>query len=99
MESGSNSEKSPYYKWLVTVAVMSGATLVVLDITIVNVALPQIMAGFGVTVDKIQWVLTAYMLTMAIMMAFSCSANKICWSILSIIRDYQKIVEKFLEKT
>jgi DHA2 family multidrug resistance protein len=68
MESGSNSEKSPYYKWLVTIAVMSGATLVVLDITIVNVALPQIMASFGVTVDKIQWVLTAYMLTMAIMM-------------------------------
>jgi len=68
MESDSSSEQSPYYKWLVTIAVMSGATLVVLDITIVNVALPQIMAGFGVTVDKIQWVLTAYMLTMAIMM-------------------------------
>ena len=68
MESASNIEKSPYYKWLVTIAVMSGATLVVLDITIVNVALPEIMAGFGVTVDKIQWVLTAYMLTMAIMM-------------------------------
>lgn len=68
MESASSSEQSPYYKWLVTIAVMSGATLVVLDITIVNVALPQIMAGFGVTVDKIQWVLTAYMLTMAIMM-------------------------------
>jgi hypothetical protein len=57
MEKGPNLEKSPYYKWLVTIAVMSGATLVVLDITIVNVALPQIMASFGVTVDKIQWVL------------------------------------------
>jgi DHA2 family multidrug resistance protein len=68
MEKGLNLEKSPYYKWLVTIAVMSGATLVVLDITIVNVALPQIMASFGVTVDKIQWVLTAYMLTMAVMM-------------------------------
>ena len=68
METASDSEKSPYYKWLVTIAVMSGATLVVLDITIVNVALPQIMASFGVNVDKIQWVLTAYMLTMAVMM-------------------------------
>lgn len=61
-------QQSPVYKWLVTVAIMSGAFLVVLDITIVNVILPEIMAGFGSTVDKIQWVITAYMLTMAVMM-------------------------------
>lgn len=61
-------EKSPFYKWLVVISVMSGAFLVVLDITVVNVALPKIMSGFGVNLDKIQWVITAYMLTMAIMM-------------------------------
>ncbi|MBW2603020.1 MAG: DHA2 family efflux MFS transporter permease subunit [Deltaproteobacteria bacterium] len=58
----------PFYKWLVVIAVMSGAFLVVLDTTVVNVALPKIMAAFGVNVNKIQWVVTAYMIAMAIMM-------------------------------
>jgi MFS transporter, DHA2 family, multidrug resistance protein len=57
-----------FYKWLVVVAVMSGAFLVVLDTTVVNVALPKIMAAFGVNVDKIEWIITAYMIAMAIMM-------------------------------
>jgi DHA2 family multidrug resistance protein len=67
---GRNTEtdKSPFYKWLVVISVMSGAFMVVLDTTVVNVALPKIMAGFGVNLDKIQWVVTVYMLTMAIMM-------------------------------
>ena len=49
----------PFYKWLVVVAVMSGAFLVVLDTTVVNVALPKIMAAFGVNVDNIEWIVTA----------------------------------------
>ena len=60
--------QKPFYKWLVVVAVMSGAFLVVLDTTVVNVALPKIMAAFGVNVDKIEWIVTAYMIAMAIMM-------------------------------
>ena len=52
----------PFYKWLVVIAVMSGAFLVVLDTTVVNVALPKIMAAFGVNVDKIEWIVTAYMI-------------------------------------
>ncbi|MGD9232268.1 MAG: DHA2 family efflux MFS transporter permease subunit [Desulfobacterales bacterium] len=58
----------PFYKWLVVIAVMSGAFLVVLDTTVVNVALPKIMAAFGVNVDKIEWIVTAYMIAMAILM-------------------------------
>lgn len=68
IESTRELEKSPLYKWLVVVSVMSGAFMVVLDTTVVNVALPKIMAGLGVNLQKIQWVVTAYMLTMAIMM-------------------------------
>lgn len=63
-----SKDQKPFYKWLVVIAVMSGAFLVVLDTTAVNVALPKIMAAFGVNVDKIQWVITAYMIAMAIMM-------------------------------
>lgn len=42
--------------------------MAVLDATIVNVGLPKIMASFGVSLDKIEWVLTAYMLAMAVML-------------------------------
>jgi len=62
------ASRRPFYKWLVVIAVMSGAFLVVLDTTVVNVALPKIMAAFGVNVDKIEWIVTAYMIAMAIMM-------------------------------
>ena len=62
------ASRRPFYKWLVVVAVMSGAFLVVLDTTVVNVALPKIMAAFGVNVDKIEWIVTAYMIAMAILM-------------------------------
>jgi len=40
-----------------------GAFMAILDSSIVNVALPKMMAIFGVGADKIQWVLTGYLLT------------------------------------
>jgi DHA2 family multidrug resistance protein len=45
---------------------MLGTFMAVLDATIVNVGLPKIMASFGVGLDKIEWVVTAYMLAMAV---------------------------------
>jgi DHA2 family multidrug resistance protein len=45
---------------------MIGTFMAVLDATIVNVSLPKIMSSFGVGLDKIEWVLTAYMLAMAV---------------------------------
>lgn len=45
--------------------------MAVLDATIVNVGLPKIMASFGVGLDKIEWVITAYMLAMAVMLPTS----------------------------
>lgn len=59
------------YKWWVLANVMIGTFMAVLDATIVNVALPKIMANFGVGLDKIEWVLTAYMLAMAVMLPTS----------------------------
>jgi len=43
-----------------------GAFMAILDGSIVNVALPKLMAIFGVTADQIQWVMTGYMLTSGI---------------------------------
>lgn len=50
---------------------MLGTFMAVLDATIVNVGLPKIMASFGVGLDKIEWVITAYMLAMAVMLPTS----------------------------
>ena len=59
------------YKWFVLGNVMLGTFMAVLDSTIVNVGLPKIMASFGVGIDKIEWVITAYMLSMAVMLPTS----------------------------
>lgn len=50
---------------------MIGTFMAVLDSSIVNVALPTLMASFGVTVDKIEWVMTAYLLVLAVMLPTS----------------------------
>jgi MFS transporter, DHA2 family, multidrug resistance protein len=63
-----NNEK---YKWFLLGNVMIGTFMAVLDSTIVNVALPKIMTSFGVGIDKIEWVSTAYMLSMAVMLPTS----------------------------
>lgn len=63
--------KSHNYRWWVLGNVMLGTFMAVLDATIVNVGLPKIMASFGVSIDKIEWVLTAYMLAMAVMLPTS----------------------------
>ena len=57
-----------FYKWVLLANVMIGTFMAVLDSTIVNVGLPKIMASFGVGLDKIEWVVTAYMLAMAVML-------------------------------
>ena len=59
------------YQWWVLGNVMIGTFMAVLDATIVNVALPKIMAAFGISVDKVEWVLTAYLLVFAVMLPTS----------------------------
>src|SRR5574338_194767 len=55
------------HKWLVAVAVMLGATLEVLDTSIVNVALPHMQGSFSASTDEITWVLTSYIVANGIM--------------------------------
>lgn len=63
--------RSNGYKWFVLANIMLGTFMAVLDATIVNVGLPKIMSSFGVGLDTIQWVITAYMLSMAVMLPTS----------------------------
>lgn len=50
------------------IAVVLTAVLEVLDITIVNVALPHMLGAFGATSDQITWVLTSYIVAAAVVM-------------------------------
>jgi len=59
------------YRWWVLANVMIGTFMAVLDATIVDVALPKIMATFGINVDQVKWVATAYLLVVAVMLPTS----------------------------
>src|SRR5260370_33582086 len=52
-------------KWWTLVAVSVGTFMLLLDITIVNVALPDIQRALRATLSDLQWVLDAYALTLA----------------------------------
>src|SRR3954463_14636610 len=58
-------ETSDPSKWMTLVAVSLGTFMLLLDITIVNVALPDIQASLGATFSDLQWVIDAYALTLA----------------------------------
>jgi EmrB/QacA subfamily drug resistance transporter len=52
-------------KWWTLLAVCTGVFMLLLDITIVNVALPDMQAAFGASLADLQWVIDAYALTLA----------------------------------
>ncbi len=59
------------YPWYVLVTVMLSTFMVVLDGTIVNVAIPTIMAAFGQTINQVVWVSTAYLIALSVLLAIS----------------------------
>ncbi len=54
--------KSPSTRWLALGVLSLGTLMIVLDTTIVNVALPSIRADLGFTETSLAWVVNAYML-------------------------------------
>src|ERR1700704_1232787 len=54
--------------WLVLVVLVTGFFMILLDTTIVNVAIPAMSAGLNTTLDQILWVLNAYILTYAVLL-------------------------------
>ena len=52
-------------KWWTLTAVCLGVFMLLLDITIVNVALPQIQSSLSASFSDVQWVVDAYALTLA----------------------------------
>src|SRR4030088_1772508 len=54
--------------WLVLVVLTIGFFMIMLDTTIVNVAIPAMSAGLNTTLDQILWVLNAYILVYAVLL-------------------------------
>lgn len=55
----------------IMMVIVVGTFMSILDGTIVNVALPKMIAVFGTSAHDAQWILTAYMLTMGVLMPVS----------------------------
>ena len=53
------TSRAPSNKWMIAGTVLLGSFVVVMDVSIVNVAMPQMLGAFGVTLDVITWVAVA----------------------------------------
>ncbi len=58
-------------RWLVLFVVIIGTFMSALDSSIVNIAVPTLMSVFGVNLDKIKWILTAYTLALGVIIPFT----------------------------
>src|SRR5579884_892266 len=54
------------YKWIVAVAFVAGLFMDLMDATIVNVALPQLGRQFRADTTTLEWVVTGYLLSLAV---------------------------------
>ncbi len=65
---GAESRRPLDQKWWTLLAVCAGTFMLLLDVTIVNVALPDIQANLHASFADLQWVVDAYALTLAVLL-------------------------------
>jgi DHA2 family multidrug resistance protein len=68
MTTPNNGPPLAVNKWLVTIAVMAGTFMEIVDTTVVNVALPHIAGSLASSVDETTWILTAYLVSNAVVL-------------------------------
>jgi DHA2 family multidrug resistance protein len=68
MTTPNNGSPMAVNKWLVTIAVMAGTFMEIVDTTVVNVALPHIAGSLASSVDETTWILTAYLVSNAVVL-------------------------------
>jgi DHA2 family multidrug resistance protein len=68
MNFTNNSQPQDVSKWLITIAVMAGTFMEIVDTTVVNVALPHIAGSLASSVDETTWILTAYLVSNAVVL-------------------------------
>jgi EmrB/QacA subfamily drug resistance transporter len=62
------SQEIPVRKWWPLVAVCLGTFMLLVDVTIVNVALPQMAADLDTSFNSLQWVVDGYALSLAVLL-------------------------------
>src|SRR6266498_5566412 len=55
-------------KWWTLVAVAFGLFMIMLDNTVVNVALPSIRRDLGISISELEWVFNGYALTFGVLL-------------------------------
>src|SRR6476659_10956618 len=65
-------------KWWTLTAVCTGVFMLLLDITIVNVALPDIQTELDASLSDLQWVIVAYALSLAALLLTAGSLAGLC---------------------
>src|SRR6187551_1531135 len=58
-------------RWLIAISVALGALLEIVDVSIVNVAMPQMQSSLGVTLSEVGWVITSYGIANVIILPLS----------------------------
>ena len=58
-------------KWIITITVITASLLELIDTTIVNVALPDIMGNLGATLEDSGWIVTGYAVANVIILPMS----------------------------
>src|SRR5881396_288269 len=65
MQAAVQTKRSP---WIIVLVLCLGFFMILLDLTIVNVAIPSIIDGLHAGLDEILWVLNAYILVYAVLL-------------------------------
>lgn len=60
-----------FRKWIITITVITASLLELIDTTIVNVALPDIMGNLGATLEDAGWLVTGYAVANVIVLPMS----------------------------
>jgi MFS transporter, DHA2 family, multidrug resistance protein len=77
-KSGPQVEKirPKWLKWAIALTVSFGAVLQIIDVSIVNVSLPQMQGNLGATISEIGWVVTGYAIASAIVIPLTAWLGK-----------------------
>ncbi len=63
-----NNSNKKYNPWISLIPVAIGVFMVLLDVSILNVALPSISQEFNARTSDVQWILNAYLITLVILL-------------------------------
>ena len=64
-----SSERTGYpHRWLALVVMLAGAFMTLIDMTVVNVAVPSIQSGLGAAYAEVEWVITGYALSYGLLL-------------------------------